>query len=251
MPLTEKKEADLIRIVKKQKNNKAAGIDGVRAEAMKHMVRNKKIRKALVTAFNRSLKEKVNRRWLESYTTMLLKNKKPKNKEHRPIAVTCWSSKIMCTFLREKIEIHLETWGYGFEIQYGFTEGGRGELCLFIVNYIANRMYESQKKHKVLYYAMVDFKMAYGSVNRQKLIDVMAKYEVNTRIIEMIMQIYVSDRTTIKLGSKQETIDVICGIRQGCNISTLLFKMVTFSIIEELEEKGWKYEIDKYKGNSL
>ena len=27
--------------------------------------------------------------------------------------------------------------------------------------------------------------------------------------------------------------------------------MVTFSIIEELEEKGKKYEIDKYKGNSL
>ena len=27
--------------------------------------------------------------------------------------------------------------------------------------------------------------------------------------------------------------------------------MVTFAIIEELEEKGKKYEIDKYKGNSL
>ena len=42
-----------------------------------------------------------------------------------------------------------------------------------------------------------------------------------------------------------------CGIRQGCSISTLLFKMVTFTIIEDLEEKGRKYEIDKYKGNSL
>jgi len=98
---------------------------------------------------------------------------------------------------------------------------------------------------------MVDFKKAYDSVNRQKLIEVMAKYEVNTRIIEMIVQMYASDRTTIKLGSKQETIDVMCGIRQGCSISTLLFKMVTFSIIEDLEEKGKKYEIDKYKGNSL
>ena len=54
-------------------------------------------------------------------------------------------------FLREKIGIHLETWGYGFEIQYGFTEGGRGEFCLFTLNYIANRTYESQKKkHKQL-----------------------------------------------------------------------------------------------------
>ena len=139
-------EEELTKRVNELKNGKAAGTDGVRGEVYKHMVKNRKIRKALVTAFNRSLKEKVNRRWLESYTTMLPKNKKPKNKEHRPIAATCWSSKIMCTFIREKIEIHLETWGYGFEIQYGFTEGGKGEFCLFTVNYIANRTYESQKK---------------------------------------------------------------------------------------------------------
>ena len=73
----------------------------------------------------------------------------------------------MCTFLREKIEIHLETWGYGFEIQYGFTEGGRVEFCLFTLNYVANRTYKSKKrKHKKLYYAMIDFKKAYDSIDR-------------------------------------------------------------------------------------
>merc|ERR1711888_417863 len=55
----------------------------------------------------------------------------------------------------------------------------------------------------------------------------------------------------ITLGSMKETIEVTCGIRQGCSISTLLFKMVTFSIIEDLEEHGKKYEVDRYKGNSL
>ena len=88
MPLPEMKEADLLRIVRRQKNNKAAGIDGVKAETMKHMIRNKKIRKGLVVAFNRCLKEKVNEKWLESYTTMLPKTRKPGYKDHRPIAVT-------------------------------------------------------------------------------------------------------------------------------------------------------------------
>ena len=143
---------------------------------MKHIVRNKKIRKGLVTAFNKCLKEKINEKWLESYTTMLPKSRKPGYKDHRLIAVTCWSSKVMCTFLREKIEIHLETWGYGFEIQYGFTEGGRVEFCLFTLNYIANRTYESKKrKHKKLYFALIDFKKAYDSIDRQKLIEVMVK----------------------------------------------------------------------------
>merc|ERR1711888_434912 len=133
----------------------------------------------------------------------------------------------MCTFIREKIEIHLETCAYYFEIQYGFTQGGKGEYCLFTLNYVANRTYESQRrKHKVLFFAMVDFKKAYDSVNRQKLIEVMAKYEINTNIIEMIVQMYATDKTTIKLGSKQETIDVTCGIRQGCSISKLLLKMI-------------------------
>merc|ERR1711984_55772 len=58
MPVPVMNEEDLVRIVKKQKNGKAAGIDGVKAETMKFMVRNKKIRRGLLTAFNKCLKEK-------------------------------------------------------------------------------------------------------------------------------------------------------------------------------------------------
>ena len=67
----------------------------------------------------------------------------------------------------------------------------------------------------------------------------------------MIVQMYSGDKTTIRLGSMQETIEVTCGIRQGCSISMLLFKLVTFCIIEDLEEKGIMYKVDKYRGNSL
>ena len=66
----------------------------------------------------------------------------------------------------------------------------------------------------------------------------------------MIVQKYANDKTTIILGNIQETIEVACGIRQGCSISTLLFKIVTFCIIEELESHGTMYEVDRYKGNS-
>ena len=95
-------EDNLARIIKKQKSGKAAGVDGVRAEVMKQMIKNKNIRKSITRAFNRSLDEKVNKRWLESKTTMIAKTKKPKYKEHRPIAVTACSSKIMCGFLWKK-----------------------------------------------------------------------------------------------------------------------------------------------------
>ena len=183
---------------------------------------------------------------------MLPKTKKPEIKEHRPIAVTNWSSKIFCTFIREKMEIHLETWGVRYEEQYGFTEGGRIEQCLFTVNYVTNRTFESQKKkHKYLYLAMIDFSKAYDSIDRKRMIETMKEYNINIRIIEMIVQMYSQDSTTIKLGGLEEKIKVTSGIRQGCCISTLLFKMVTFKIIEELRNKGIRYQIDKYDGNSV
>ena len=43
MSLPIMQEDELIRIVNKQKNNKAAGVDGMKAEVMKHMIKNKKI----------------------------------------------------------------------------------------------------------------------------------------------------------------------------------------------------------------
>merc|ERR1712030_302343 len=107
MPLPIMREEDLTRIVKRQKNGKAAGTDKVKTEVMKHMVKNKKIRKGLVNAFNKCLKEKVHPNWMESNTTMLPKSKKPRIKEHRPIAVTNWSSKVYSTFVRKKMEIPL------------------------------------------------------------------------------------------------------------------------------------------------
>ena len=122
---------------------------------------------------------------------MLPKTKKPQYKEHRPIAVTVWSNKILCCFLRENIEIYLENWAYTFEIQYGFTKGGRVEHCLYTLAYIANRTYESTKmRHRTLYFALIDFKKSYDSINRRKLIEVLVKYNVNTKVIEMIVPMY-------------------------------------------------------------
>ena len=71
-----KGEEEMVSIIKRQKNGKAAGVDGIKAETMKFMVRNRKIRRGLLNTFNKCLKEKVNANWLESYTTMLPKTKK-------------------------------------------------------------------------------------------------------------------------------------------------------------------------------
>ena len=62
----EMSEEELTIIVNKQKDGKAAGINRIKAEVMKHLINNKKIRESLLKAFNHSLDEQVNNRWLES-----------------------------------------------------------------------------------------------------------------------------------------------------------------------------------------
>merc|ERR1711895_374408 len=101
-----------------------------------------------------------------------------------------------------------------------------------------------------LFFAFIDFKKAYDSINKRKLIEVLIKFKINPQIINLIVQMYEGDKTTIQLGRMKETIEVTGGIRQGCSISTFLFKMVTFTMIEDLRNLARKYNIREYDDNS-
>merc|ERR1711905_82535 len=62
---------------------------------------------------------------------------------------------------------------------------------------------------------------------------------------------YEGDSTIIQLGRMKKGLEVTGGIRQGCCISTLLFKMVTFTMIEDLRKLAKKYKIREFVDNSL
>merc|ERR1712120_97012 len=176
---------------------------------------------------------------------------KPKILDHRPIAVTVNSNKIICTILRQKIEEFLEEKGIKYENQFGFTQGGRVEHCMFMLSYIATMTFQKRgKKGKNLYFAFIDFKKAYDSIDRKKLIEVLIDFKINPKIIELIVQMYKDDHTIIKLGNMEQKIEVTGGIRQGCCISTLLFKMVTFKIIDKLRNENW-FKMRKFNDNSV
>ena len=101
-------EDELVNITNNMKNGKAAGVDGVRAELMKYIIKNDTIRTHVLKCCNNVLEEKIQVDWMRSNTTIIPKNRKSKILEHRPIAVTVLSSKLMCTYYREKIEEHLK-----------------------------------------------------------------------------------------------------------------------------------------------
>ena len=70
---------------------------------------------------------------------------------------------------------------------------------MFILDYIANMSYQRRgRKNRPLYLAFIDFKKAYDSIDRKKLIEVLIQYRINPIIIDLIVQMYKDDNTVIK-----------------------------------------------------
>ena len=95
-------EDELTEVIRNMKNGKASGTDGISAELMKYMIKDVDIRKYMLKCFNNVLKEEIHEDWLISKITMIPKVKQSRILDHRPIAVTVNSSKIICTILRKK-----------------------------------------------------------------------------------------------------------------------------------------------------
>ena len=78
-----------------------------------------------------------------------------------------------------------------------------------------------------LYVIAIDFSKAFDSIKRDTLIQVLKKYIIHPKIIDIIAHIYEKDKTQVYFNNMhQEDIDVASGIRQGCNCSSNLFLMI-------------------------
>ena len=113
-------------------------------------------------------------------------------------------------------------------------------------------MYEiNTAYYKQVIWVALDFKKAYDSIDRGKLIETMVKYKINPKIIDIAAKLYSEDETVIKLGGKEGRVRVTSGIRQGCTSSTIFFKIITYRIIEEMQRRGEMFEVDGIRLNSI
>ena len=186
--------------------------------------------------------------WVISETRMIKKNSKPTTRDFRPIALGDVSSKLHFSFIKRGIEEHLINSNMVLENQIGFTEGGRTEYCHFLLQYMVEKTFNSAKKcHNKLIIVALDFKKAFDSIDRRRMIETLIKYKIHPHVIDLIAKINSQDETIVKMGDREEKMKVTTGIKQGCTASTVLFKIITFEIMRKLDEEGDTYEIDGIK----
>ena len=120
---------------------------------------------------------------------------------------------------------------------------------LFILNECKEAAYKGKKK---LYVIAIDYCKAYDSVKREKIIETLIDYKIDHRIIDNIANIYQDDQTLVKIREDlQMEFDITNGIRQGCNLSPTLFKILTYKIMECIENKCAGFKLGNLKINSI
>ena len=176
----------------------------------------------------------VPQKWKKSVTKLIEKTNKPKINEFRPISLTNNSYKICMGILRTKIENHISKNNLTRDQQFGFTKQRRTTDSIYALIYAINH---SKKYNYNLIITAVDFKKAFDSINRNKLLETMQKHKLHPKAIDIIINIYKNEKTVLtKENEFLDDIEITSGIKQGCNSSGTLFLLITYLIIDELNK---------------
>ena len=225
---------DVKQQIKRIKEKKYPGPDGMKPDILKILGTDDQCTQVMTCALNKIIKqeEMSPNSWALSKTVMVPKKKKPTIRDLRPIALTNATYKLFMGILKTKVEHHIRQIQQESEVQAGFTKNRRLADNLYILDYCIK---ESFKKKKPLYVIAIDFSKAFDSIKRDTLIQVLKKYSIHPKIIDIIAHIYEKDKTQVYFNNThQADIDVTSGIRQGCNGSSNLFLLVTYLIIEKM-----------------
>lgn len=237
-------ELDITQALTNLKNNKATGPDNIKGELFKLLANSHIFKSTLQACLNNTLtNNQVPQSWKTSKTIMLQKKKKPTVSDLRPIALLNTSYKLFMSILRSKIDEHIHHNKQANELQAGFTRKRRLEDNLFILTYCIEKSF---KMKKPLIVTAIDFRKAFDSVKRNKLIECMKRFRIHPHIIDIVSEIYQNDTTIMYLNNEIQTqMNVTSGIRQGCNGSTSLFLLLTYLIILHLNQaqSGYRDEV--------
>lgn len=216
--------AEIIRCIKKLKNNKACGIDLVINEYLKNCPQNVIV--LIVNLFNLVLNTGVvPTEWGEGLIQPIFKNKGSKNSanNYRGITFLCCLGKLFTSVLNDRATNFVEKRGIIGEEQAGFRAGYSTTDHIFVLNSLI-QFYKARCER--LYCAFIDYMKAFDLIVRSDLWRKLIGYEINGKFIAVIYNLYASAKSCVKKGGDLSEF-FLCniGVRQGENLSPLLFSI--------------------------
>lgn len=220
---------ELEEALRKTKNGKAPGSDGINSELIKNASRKFKVR--LTRLYNRILKEgKIPSEWRGAIVVPIFKKGDRENlANYRGISLLNTGYKIFAKIITKKLEEKLD--GKILECQNGFRKGRSCIDAAFATKLIIEKRREFNLETHICF---IDYEKAYDRINRGKLIEILEEHDIPRKILRIIQDIYTNNNIRVKTGEKLSSIETInTGVRQGCPMSCILFNVYINEVIEK------------------
>ena len=217
-------EEEILSGAAKLKNGKASGFDSVLNECLRHGRHALSIPIQKLFNLIRQSGCYPNDWTFNILSTIYKGGQKDDLDNYRGISVGSCFGKMFGLLLTNRLRNTIAKFSLIGPNQIGFLEGNRASDHVFVVNTLVNKIVKNEGKN--LYVAFIDLKKAYDSVDRNFLFSKLWALGLDGSFLNIIKSIYRSVKQCVKLGGTLiEPIPTTVGVKQGCNLSPLLFNL--------------------------
>ena len=218
--------------IKSMKSGKSPGDDGIPPGVYK--VLNERLVNLLTILFNRVLRTgEYPALWSTGVICPIHKaGAKWDINNYRGITLLNCIGKLFTTVLCNRLNDWVGMRGLLPETHFGFRKNRRTTDCLFILNSLI-QIAKLQKR--ALFACFVDFSKAFDNVNHNLLWNKLVTLGISQQCLKVIQTMYLKavSRVTVSRCESTEPFPCQKGVRQGCNLSPLLFSL----FISDLESE--------------
>ena len=176
--------------------------------------------------------------WLEGVIIPIYKNKGPRDDvtNYRPITILSCLGKLFTAVLNNRLSFFLDEHNVLNENQAGFRKSYSCSDHIFTLHALIEIMKKQKKK---LFCAFIDFSQAFDTVWRAGLWHKLLESGINGNFLGVIKNMYKNIKSCISAkGQFSNFIESNIGVRQGENLSPILFSMFLNDVQSYLTSNG-------------
>ena len=214
-------ETEVVLSLKKLKNNKAAGIDGIASEFYKYIA--DELAMPFCSIFNYIFdKGEYPTQWAEGLINALHKKGDYSNPDnYRKITITVAMAKVFDSILNARLYFKNDAMSLDDPFQFGFTPSRGTTDCVFVLDTIVSHQ---KVKKKPVYLCFVDFTKAFDYIHRNALYYKLYTQQMGQKMLKIIMSMFEKAQAKVhQLGKLSTPIDSVFGVLQGGILSPKLF----------------------------
>ena len=240
----------LIKIAKTLKNGKSAFLDGATNEVLKHSMF--ELSTVYSILFNHiELSGEFPEQWKSSFLVPLhKKGSRGDPDNYRGLAVGSNIGKFFTKCLNHKLKSFVEENNILSPHQFGFRDDFRTTDAIFSLRSVVN--YYKSNGNKPVYACFVDFSKAFDSISRIAMAYKLGTVGIKGSMLKLINNMYSHSEYIIKSGGDfSQPINSTLGVKQGCNLSPLLFNIFINDIHDIFDSSCDPISLNNHTINSL